>query len=395
MKNKRLLSFLTLLMFFQACKQQEQNQVIVLDENLTNLNQLAPFFQDKRIVFLGEPSHGDGTIFEARIALIKYLHQFHAFNTIIFESSFYDAEKINDFNDLGNLQLSHFNEGTFDVWGNVEELDLLWNYIIEQKNLKFAGMDFQPHYLMRDHFISDVENVLDLPDDQRKILFNILHEICGTSIGRRKSTASEAEINVLLGIKDELYKNTNNENLIVGINTILNYLELYDDNSPKGFWSKHNFRDSIMFENLKLHAGYNNKIIVWLASAHSLESPEHIIDTEDLIEINASYKEYDPIGKLSKKEFGDKQYNIAFTGYQGAFRDFIDGQNYAFKLDTLPTIEKAIAAEYKLPTFLPLSRIDSMFYSGVLGYEPILANWQKNFDAVIIIPEVKPSTFKK
>lgn len=393
--NNSLLFYFLLLTIIQGCKQQEQKNIYILDETLSDVNQLDHFFKDKRIVFLGEPSHGDGTIFEARIEMIKYLHKFHDFNTLVFESNFYDAEIINALKNSGNLEPKHFKEATFDIWGNVSELDDLWDYIVQEKSLTFGGMDFQPHLLMRSHFIAEIEKIIDLPNSHTETLSRILQEISGTSIGRRKSTASEADLEILVTIKEQLSNNEHNENLILGINSILNYLELYNELPPKSFWSKHNFRDSIMFENLKLHTrDTNSKVIVWLASAHSLESPGHIIDTEDLLEMDASYKDYVPVGMLSKNAFKDSQFNIAFTGYKGAFRDFMDGENYDFKLDSLPTMEKAIISKTCNPTFLYLTHLDTSFYSGILGYEPLLADWKMNFDAVIIFPEVKPSTFK-
>ncbi|WP_026969699.1 erythromycin esterase family protein [Algoriphagus terrigena] len=392
--NNGILVLVLLLLILPGCKEQEKSNVIPLNEELTNLNLLDHIFEDKRIVFLGEPSHGDGTIFEARVAMIKYLHETHGFNNIVFESNYYDAEKVNDLNSSGNLSASDFKNATFDIWGNVRELDDLWDYIIQEKDLKFRGMDFQPHHLMKTHFVQDLEKVIDLDDREKKILSEILLQICGTTIEKRKSTASDDELEILVNIREQLSKDGANKKLITGINSILNYLKLYNIDSSVNFWAKQNFRDSIMFENLKIIANDNEKIIVWLASAHGLESPKHLTDTEDLTEINASYSDYIPVGMLSKKKFRDSQLNIAFTGYEGAFRDFTDGKNYDFQLDTYPSMEKTIVSKYNKPTYLSLSQIDSAFHSGILGYEPILADWAKNFDAMIIFPVVEPSTFK-
>ena len=57
---------------------------------------LKEVLKDKRIVLLGEQSHGDGATFEAKVRLIKFLHQELGFTILSFESGLYDNFKAFD-----------------------------------------------------------------------------------------------------------------------------------------------------------------------------------------------------------------------------------------------------------------------------------------------------------
>jgi erythromycin esterase len=59
--------------------------------DFSDLEGLKPILPGVQVVMLGEPSHGDGTTFSAKIRLIKFLHQEMGFDVLAFESGFYDC----------------------------------------------------------------------------------------------------------------------------------------------------------------------------------------------------------------------------------------------------------------------------------------------------------------
>ena len=60
------------------------------DNDYRDLQFLKELWKDKKLVLLGEQSHGEGTVFEAKVRLIKFLHEEMGFEIVAFESGLYD-----------------------------------------------------------------------------------------------------------------------------------------------------------------------------------------------------------------------------------------------------------------------------------------------------------------
>ena len=62
------------------------------DGDFADLAALGREIGAARVVLLGEPSHGEGNVFEAKIRLLRYLQQ-QGFTTVAFESGFYELAR--------------------------------------------------------------------------------------------------------------------------------------------------------------------------------------------------------------------------------------------------------------------------------------------------------------
>ena len=56
-----------------------------IDEDFSDLEPLADAIGSARVVQLGEPSHGAGSCFAAKARIVKFLHQRHGFDVLIWE----------------------------------------------------------------------------------------------------------------------------------------------------------------------------------------------------------------------------------------------------------------------------------------------------------------------
>lgn len=110
-----------------------------------DLAMLKPLLQDKRIVFLGESSHGVAQFNLAKTRLIQFLHQEMGYNVLAFESGLGDV-----MNAQGKIDkqaaLQTMKDAIFGVWWTKETLPL-FEYAkttqATEKPLVLAGFDIQ------------------------------------------------------------------------------------------------------------------------------------------------------------------------------------------------------------------------------------------------------------
>ncbi|MFJ6209135.1 erythromycin esterase family protein [Lysinibacillus sp. NPDC092081] len=110
-----------------------------------DLEMLKPLLHDKRIVFLGESSHGAAEYSLAKTRLIQFLHQEMGYNVLAFESGMGNV-----MNAQGQIDkqaaLQTMKDSIFGVWWAKETLPL-FEYAKKTQNtdkpLKLAGFDIQ------------------------------------------------------------------------------------------------------------------------------------------------------------------------------------------------------------------------------------------------------------
>ncbi|MFB7159598.1 erythromycin esterase family protein [Lysinibacillus sp. NPDC056232] len=111
-----------------------------------DLEMLKPLLHDKRIVFLGESSHGAAEFSLAKTRLIQFLHQEMGYNVLAFESGMGNAMNAQGQIDKQTAQQT-MKDAIFPVWWTKETLPL-FEYTKKTQNtdkpLKLVGFDIQP-----------------------------------------------------------------------------------------------------------------------------------------------------------------------------------------------------------------------------------------------------------
>lgn len=121
--------------------------VDALDEDFSDLTAIAHAISDARVVQLGEPSHGAGTSFAAKVRLIKFLHQAMGFDVLVWESGFYDLERTEAGLRVGDDAVAAAQRGILNIWSASEECRPLFEYAKHShagsRPLVMAGFDMQ------------------------------------------------------------------------------------------------------------------------------------------------------------------------------------------------------------------------------------------------------------
>ncbi|MCR8846497.1 erythromycin esterase family protein [Paenibacillus sp. SC116] len=117
----------------------------VPEGNFEDLNMLVPLLADKRIVYLGESSHGAAEFNLVKTRLIQYLHQQLGYNFVAFESGLPDAA-IAQGSMKSKSAVETMKRSIFKVWWAEETLPL-FRYMKDtqdsQQPLRLLGFDIQ------------------------------------------------------------------------------------------------------------------------------------------------------------------------------------------------------------------------------------------------------------
>ncbi|MBR2569843.1 MAG: erythromycin esterase family protein, partial [Paenibacillus sp.] len=121
-------------------------------ESFKDLGMLKPLLHDKRIVFLGESSHGVAEFNQAKTRLIQYLHEEMGYNVLAFESGLSNASLA--YGQIGSQSAEQtMKDSIFGVWWSKEILPL-FDYLKaaqdSEKPLMLTGFDMQFQYPLMD-----------------------------------------------------------------------------------------------------------------------------------------------------------------------------------------------------------------------------------------------------
>jgi erythromycin esterase len=117
------------------------------DEDFSDLEPLADAIGAARVVQLGEPSHGAGACFAAKARIVKFLHQRHGFDVLIWESGLYDVALAQAGMRGADDAMTAARRGVFTLWSMAAQVKPLFDTIKASqatvRPLEMAGFDMQ------------------------------------------------------------------------------------------------------------------------------------------------------------------------------------------------------------------------------------------------------------
>lgn len=140
--------------------------------SFTDLDMLKPLLQDKRIVFLGESSHGVAEFNLAKTRLIQFLHKEMGYNVLAFESGLSNTSLSNAIINQKSAEQT-MQSSIFGVWWSKEILplfDYLKTSAQTEQPLILTGFDMQLQSPLLDgHWLKDQKLAKQLAQTEKQL----------------------------------------------------------------------------------------------------------------------------------------------------------------------------------------------------------------------------------
>ncbi len=388
------------------------------DDDFSDLECIAEAIGDARIVWLGEPSHGDGAAFRAKDRLVRFLHRRHGFSTLLWESGFFDCAVMQEkLHEEGRTDAAA-SWGVFSIWGASHQTLPVFQYARStygsEDPLVMAGIDCQfsgrgsegiKDFVLRffDEAGKDTLSAELRAGLERANRHLFLSPFFPAESQLEKATAVLDEI--AEGTKDPdspLTKVHSERELSFLRQTLKCYaaqltlrLRLRDEATRA---TASNLRERMMAENLLWHLEHakpDARFIVWGAGIHGATN---LAEVEPIDEAT-SFAGFEPAGNILRERFGDRYYSILFTAHhghaavvmaeakpipnapEGSFETLCRSTGNAF------TFVDLRAARREGGEWLREPRV-----ARPLGYVDVTAAWPRICDALFVIEEMTPST---
>lgn len=159
------LSLLCLLFggFVGNCNGQDGLSDLILSTTSDDFSDLAfldSIIQNKKVIFLGESHHGIEDFNKMKFRIIRYLHENHDFNLVIFEAGVHEAALTNIIKDsLSSLEM--LTQSLMGYWRTESNCKMM--KYLRDNQIDIAGMDFVSHALPpKKRFYRDIYDDPDL-----------------------------------------------------------------------------------------------------------------------------------------------------------------------------------------------------------------------------------------
>ncbi|MBM0106914.1 erythromycin esterase family protein [Steroidobacter sp. S1-65] len=144
--------------------------IAATDEDFRDLEPLLTAIGPAEVVQLGEPGHGAGNSFAAKVRLIKFLHQRMGFDVLVWESGMHGMRLADAAMRGESDAVSAAQRGIFTIWSNAEEVRPLLEYVkstqATSRPLQMAGFDLQ----------FTARNALDAFSEDLRAFVSAIHE---------------------------------------------------------------------------------------------------------------------------------------------------------------------------------------------------------------------------
>jgi erythromycin esterase len=395
--------------------------ISIKSEKVDDLEPLGKAVGNARIVQLGEQTHGDGTAFEAKVKIIKYLHQKKGFEVLVWESNLMECEAMNESFKSQESTKSIAQSAVFHHWSTAKESLPIFEYarssMNSRKPLRMSGFDIQSSGRRGSTFIFELldtiqsvpgldgietiqkraESLKSMQPPSQKEQACLDFSIDVESLFRK----NKSKIRQALGAK----KGDEMDHLLQGFLSYQKMMALFfkyeKTHSFEDFKTSYNIRETANAKNIEWLANTKykgKKMIIWAHNSHV----SHAGADGTMISKTQKGERLDSSGRIAKYKFGNQMYSVGFLAHEGEW-NWMGQPPIKFKPSPDGSLESLFERTKLKSGFIDFKSIASQGPKHPLN-QPIkgflsrqneqLADliWPKVFDGVIYIREMKPRT---
>ena len=373
-----------------------------------DFNSIKEAIGNKRIVALGESTHGSGTFYELKSELVQYLHREMGFEVLAIESGLGDAYL--SFANIDTLSSQRLRD--YSVFGNFRAHEALglFEYLKSQSSspipLNYVGYDTQAS---SEYLFDQLKDILkdydkELSDSLSTRMFSYQRSYGYGSNEDSINYLKHRDIFVATSNSARRYLEQNKEAILSKHNLnkttysiMVRSLRMFSTsyNLPyENRWEGFDLRDSLMADNIEwlLTEVYpDKKVVIWAHNAH--------IEKE---EMENGYMK--TMGQYLKERHPEEYYSIGIFAYSGVIYQFWTKDIIQIENIDSSFLEHRLISSGKIMPFLDLSNRPIQKSNNSWIFKPINAYEVENggivkfiptkrFNAVIVAKESKAPTY--
>ena len=377
------------------------------DTTVAELEFLRSEIGGARVVFLGEPTHGEGNVVAAKARLVAFLQQRMGFTTLAMESGFFELHKAQRSIAAGKSVAKNLQSSVFPIWMNTQEFQPVVP-LVGPDGLRVMGFDPQLTGDYSSDLVDDLQDFLEEDTEPEKAADFIDYERLGDVIDHMAQdfifppSHTLAEFEAQLAQANRKLRKAASapvaarrtqaqfwQQCLRSLGALARDYVAHDPvTKTQAEWTAadSNPRDAQMADNLLWYLRQHpaEKVICWGALPHFANRVE-VLGNDEL-------RAYQPMGRAVKAALGADQVYILGTLAGGGTHGLPGSASVAVPPPASGTLEASLLALDAPYAFVSLKHqaAGQQLTTYAFDYQPLAGPWSEVVDGFLFFRSVSP-----